>query len=135
MAHAVRANRTMTGMVSFRGMPWGVGLFLAYAFVILIGVGLSLGSVVDLALEVPITPLGLVVMALLAYTIFTITLVLQRKEAARGLALGLATLVVPAIPLLLLFGQLILAVAAVALGALLYRGLRAPSANAWLNQA
>ena len=125
----------MTAMVSVRGMPWGVGLFLAYAFVILIGVGLTLGTVVDMALEVPITPLGLVVMALLAYTIFTITLVLQRKEAARNLAMGLATLVVPAIPLLLLLGQLILAVAAVALGALLYRGLRAPAAGAWLNQA
>ena len=41
-------------------------------------------------------------MALLAYTIFTTTLVLQRKEAARGLALGLASLVVPLVPLLAL---------------------------------
>lgn len=117
-----------------RGMPWGIGLFLAYAFLILVGVGLSLGFVVDLALEVPITPLGLVVMALLAYTIFTITLVLQRKIASRTLALGLATLVVPAIPLALLAGQLILAVGAAALGLLLYRGLRSPAATAWLDQ-
>ena len=41
-------------------------------------------------------------MVLLAYTIFTITMVLQRKQAARGLALGLATLTIPAVPLLLL---------------------------------
>ena len=38
-------------------------------------------------------------MILLAYTIFTITLVLQRKQAARGLALGLASLTLPAVPL------------------------------------
>ena len=82
-------------------MPWGIGLFLVYALLILAGIGLSLGYVVDLALEVPITPLGLVVMALLAYTVFTTTLVLQRKEAARGLAIGLASLAVPAVPLAL----------------------------------
>lgn len=124
----------MAAMVNLRGMPWGIGLFLAYAFLILIGVGLSLGFVVDLALEVPITPLGLVVMALLAYTIFTITVVLQRKIASRALAIGLATLVVPAIPLALLFGQLLLAIAAVAFGVLLYRGLRSPATTAWLDQ-
>ena len=36
---------------------------------------------------------GIVLMALLAYTIFTITLVLQRKMAARGLSLGLVSLI------------------------------------------
>ena len=41
-------------------------------------------------------------MVLLAYTIFTTTLVLQRKQAARGLALGLASLTIPLVPLLLL---------------------------------
>ena len=45
---------------------------------------------------------GLVVMVLLAYTIFTTTLVLQRKQAARGLALGLASLTIPLVPLLAL---------------------------------
>lgn len=121
-------------MVSVRGMPWGVGLFLVYALVILAGAGLSLGYVVDQALQVPITLLGVVVMALLAYTIFTITLVLQRKAAGRGLALGLSTLAVPAIPLALLTGQLVLAVFVTALTALLYRGLRSPKAGAWLDQ-
>ena len=118
-----------------RGMPWGVWLFLAYALLLLGGVGLSLGYVVDLALEVPITPLGLVVMALLAYTIFTITMVLQRKEAARGLAIGLTSLAVPAIPLALLAGQLIGALLIAGIAVLLYRGLRSPAASAWLNQA
>jgi hypothetical protein len=124
----------MPRMASVRGMPWGVALFLGYAFLILAGVGLSLGYVVDLALEVPITLLGLVVMALLAYTIFTITLVLQRKAAALGLALGLTTLALPAIPLALLAGQLVPAVFVAALALLLYRGLRAPAASAWLDQ-
>jgi uncharacterized protein (DUF2062 family) len=121
-------------MPSLRGMPWGVALFLLYALLILTGVGLSLGFVIDQAQTVPVTPLGLVVMALLAYTIFTVTVVLQRKAAARGLALGLTTLALPAIPLALLFGQLIGAVLLGALAALLFRGLRTPAAGAWLDQ-
>ena len=120
--------------VSLRRMPWGVGLFLVYAFLILTGVGLSLGYVVDQAVQVPITPLGAVMMALLAYTIFTITLVLQRKAAARTLALGLSSLTVPAIPLALLYRQPIAAVFVAVLAALLYRGLRTPRASAWLDQ-
>ena len=35
----------------------------------------------------PISPIGVVVMILLAYTIFTMTLVIQRKQAGFGLAL------------------------------------------------
>jgi hypothetical protein len=121
-------------MPSLRGMPWGVALFVVYALLMLAGVGLSLGFVVDQAQTVPVTPLGLVVMALLAYTIFTVTVVLQRKAAARGLALGLTTLALPAIPLALLFGQVIGAVLLGALAALLFRGLRTPAAGAWLDQ-
>ena len=121
-------------MPSLRGMPWGVALFLLYGLAILAGVGLSLGFVVDQAQTVPVTPLGLVVMALLAYTIFTLTVVLQRKAAARGLALGLSTLALPAIPLALLYGQLIGALLLAGLAALLFRGLRAPAAVAWLDQ-
>jgi len=74
------------------------------------------------------------VMALLAYTIFTVTVVLQRKAASRNLALGLATLALPAIPLALLWGQLIAAVVVAMFAALLWRGLRAPAATAWLDQ-
>lgn len=121
-------------MVSVRGMPWGIGLFLAYAFLILAGVGLTLPGVVEQAQLVPITLLGVVLMALLAYTIFTITLVLQRKAAARSLAYGLATLAVPAIPLLLLAGQVIAAVLIGAFGILLVAGLRSPAVSAWLDQ-
>jgi hypothetical protein len=117
-----------------QGMPWGVVLFLACALLLLAGIGLSLGFVVDQAKDVPVTPLGLVVMALLAYTIFTITVVLQRKAASRGLALGLASLAVPAIPLAVLNGQLIVALVVTAVAVLLFIGLRAPAAAAWLDQ-
>jgi hypothetical protein len=116
-------------------MPWGIGFFLVYAFLVLAGAALALGPVVDRAVLIPITFEGIVLMALLAYTIFTITLVLQRKAAARGLTLGLVSLAVPAIPLALLWGQLIGAVFLAVLGLLLYRGLRAPAAQRWLDQA
>lgn len=115
-------------------MPWGVALFLVYALLLLAGIGLSLGSVVDQAENVPVTPLGLVVMALLAYTIFTVTVVLQRKAAARNLALGLATLALPAIPLALVWGQVVGAAFVAAFAGLLFRGLRSPAAAAWLDQ-
>jgi hypothetical protein len=124
-------------MVSVRRLPWGIGLFLAYAFLILAGAALALGPVVERAVLIPITFEGIVLMALLAYTIFTITLVLQRKEAARNLAIGLATLTVPAIPLALLMGGrlgIVGAIVIAVLALLLYRGLRSPAARAWLNQ-
>lgn len=113
-------------------MPGGVRLFLAYAFLILAAIGLSLRWVIDQAISAPISPLGIVWMALLAYTIFTITLVLQRKQAGRGLALGLSSLTLPAVPLLLLSGVLLaaLGVAIVAVG--LFRGLTRPEVRAYL---
>lgn len=122
-------------MLPLRGMPWGVAVFLVYALLILAGAGLALGTVVDQAIIVPITLQGVVLMALLAYTIFTVTLVLQRKAAARGLALGLTTLAVPAIPLALLAGQVIGALLIVVAALVVVRGLRAPAASAWLDQA
>lgn len=122
------------GMLSVRGMPWGVALFLVFAFLLLAGVGLALGPVVEQAVLVPITLTGVVLMALLAYTIFTITLVLQRKAAARNLALGMVTLAVPAVPLAVLANEVIGAALIVVLALVLVRGLRAPSAAAWLDQ-
>jgi hypothetical protein len=121
-------------MIMVRGMPWAVALFLVYAFLILAGVGLALGPVVEQAVLVPITLTGVVLMALLAYTIFTITLVLQRKTAARTLAFGLLTLAIPAVPLALLANQWIAALLIVAVALAVLRGLRSPAAVAWLNQ-
>ena len=119
---------------TIRQMPGGLRLFLVYALLILAGVGLGLRFVVDQAVEASVSFQGVVVMALLAYTIFTTTLVLQRKEAARGLAIGLTSLLVPLVPLLLLSRLPIEAVFVAAFGLLLVRGLLRPEVRAFLNE-
>jgi hypothetical protein len=118
-----------------RAMPGGIRLFLLYAFLILAGLGLSLRFVVDQAIAAPVSPLGVLVMVLLAYTIFTTTLVLQRKQAARGLALGLASLTIPLVPLLAVSQFAIEAIFVAALGLLLLRGLLRPEVRAYLSEA
>jgi len=115
-------------------MPGGIRLFLLYALLILAGIGLSLRSVVDLAISTPISFEGLVVMVLLAYTIFTTTLVLQRKQAARTLALGLASLTIPLVPLLALSQLVVEAIFVASLGVLLFRGLLRPEVRAYLSE-
>jgi len=74
------------------------------------------------------------VMVLLAYTIFTTTLVLQRKQAARGLALGLASLTIPLVPLLLLSRLIVEGVFVATLGLLLFRGLLRQEIRAYLSE-
>ena len=74
-------------------------------------------------------------MILLAYTIFTITLVLQRKLVARGLALGLASLTIPAIPLgffsfTLASTGIVAALFFATLALILFRGLLRPEVRA-----
>jgi len=117
-----------------RAMPGGIRLFLVYALLILAGIGISLRSVVDTAISTPVSLEGVVVMVLLAYTIFTTTLVLQRKQAARGLALGLASLTIPLVPLLALSRLIVEAIFIAALGLLLFRGLLRPEVRAYLNE-
>jgi hypothetical protein len=117
-----------------RAVPPGIWLFLGYAFLILGVLALSLRTVVDQAISAPISPIGLVVMVLLAYTIFTITLVLQRKQAARTLALGLATLTIPAVPLVLLSGFVIPALVVGVFAVALFWGLTRPSVRTYLNE-
>jgi hypothetical protein len=121
-------------MVRIREMPSGIRLFLLYAVLILAGVGVSLRFVIDLAIGAPVSGPGVVVMVLLAYTIFTTTLVLQRKEASRGLALGLASLTLPLIPFLLATGLLVQAIFVAALAVLLFRGLLRPEVRAYLSE-
>jgi hypothetical protein len=119
-----------------RQMPGGIRLFLLYAGMILVAISLSLRVVVDQAIAAPISPLGVLVMVLLAYTIFTVTLVLQRKQAARGLALGLASLTIPAVVLLAtspVHPATPFFVAALAV--LLFRGLLRPEVREYLDQA
>ncbi len=122
-------------------MPIGVRVFLVYAFAILVLIGLSLRYVIDMAISAPVSLPGVVVMVLLAYTIFTITLVLQRKEAARGLALGLSSLTIPIIAVGLFSFTVIrpdlaaaLTLFASALALVLFRGLLRPDVRPYLDQ-
>jgi hypothetical protein len=120
-------------------MPNGLRIFLAYALAIMAIIGLSLRFVVDTAVSTPVSLIGLVVMILLAYTIFTVTLVLQRKQVARGLALGLASLTLPAVPLgffsfTVASTGMAVALFCSALAILLFRGLLRPDVEAYLDQ-
>lgn len=139
-ASVARANPGLGGTMrpmlqNLRAMPGGIRLFLIYAALILVAIALSLRIVVDQAIAAPVSLLGVIVMVLLAYTIFTTTLVLQRKQAGRGLAIGLASLVIPAV--------ILLATSPVhpatpffvaAFGVLLFRGLLRPEVRAYLNE-
>ena len=115
-------------------MPGGIRLFLVYALTILFGIGISLRYVIDQAIGAPVSGPGVVVMVLLAYTIFTTTLVLQRKQAARGLALGLASLTLPLVLFLLVEGLIPHTIFCAALAALLFRGLLRDEVRAWLSE-
>ena len=121
-------------LTQLRAMPPGIRIFLGYAFLLLGVIGLSLRWVVDQAIDAPISLPGLVVMMLLAYTIFTTTLVIQRKEAGRALALGLSTLTIPAVPLAVLAAQPVFAAVVAVLAVLLFAGLTRPPVRAWLNE-
>jgi hypothetical protein len=117
-------------------MPFGVLLFLLYGGLILVGIALSMKTVVDQAAVMPISPIGVVVMILLAYTIFTMTLVLQRKQAGFALAVGLASLTIPLVLLLLVSPvHPALPVFAAAFGLLLFRGLLRPEVRTYLSEA
>jgi hypothetical protein len=117
-----------------RAMPGGIRLFLVYALTILAGIGISLRSVIDLAIGAPVSGPGVVVMVLLAYTIFTTTLVIQRKQASRALALGLASLTLPLVVYLLLLGLIPQTIFMAALAALLFRGLLRPEIRTYLSE-
>ena len=122
-------------LTNLRTMPPGIILFLAYALLILLAIGVTLPGVIALATgAMPITFQGLVVMILLAYTVFTTTLVLQRKEAAQNLALGLVSLLVPTAGLALFAGFVPFAVILLLLAVMLIRTLRGAGVRAWLSE-
>jgi hypothetical protein len=121
-------------MRQFLDMPPGVRIFLGYGFLILGGIGLSLRWVIDMAISAPVSLPGVVDMVLLAYTIFTMTLVIQRKEASRSLALGLSTLTLPTILYLLLVAQPFVAAFVALIAAALFRGLTRPAVRTWLSE-
>jgi hypothetical protein len=117
-----------------RAMPGGIRLFLVYALTIMSVIGLSLRYVIDLAIAAPVSLPGVVVMALLAYTIFTITVVLQRKQIARGLALGLSSLTLPLLAFAALSGLWLQAAVVGAVAAVLFRGLLRPEIRTYLSE-
>jgi hypothetical protein len=113
-------------------MPVGVLVFLVYGFIVLALVGLTTPLVVNQAVESPISPIGVVWMLLLAYLIFTLTLVLQRKQAGYPLAIGLSTLTVPFV-LFMYFSPAGAVGAALALliAVLVIGSLRRPTTRQW----
>jgi hypothetical protein len=119
-----------------KAMPPGVLVFLGYGFIVLSALGLTMPLVVDQAVTAPVSFIGIVWMALLAYLIFTMTLVLQRKQAAFGLSLGLTSLLLPlAVIALFAPGGFVISIAAVILFVILLLALRRPRSRAWFSEA
>jgi hypothetical protein len=120
---------------TIRAMPPGVLVFLGYAFLVLTALGLTMPVVVDQAVQAPITFIGLVWMLLLAYLIFTMTLVLQRKQAAFTLSLGLTSLLLP-LAAIMLFAPAgwIISIVAIALFVLVVWSLRRPRSREWFSE-
>lgn len=120
---------------TIREMPPGVLIFMGYCFVILTAIGLTLPLVIDEAVSAPITFIGLVVMLLLAYLIFTMTMVLQKKQAAYMLSLGLATLLLPfALVVLFAPGGYALTIVAAILFVIVVLALRRPHSREWFSE-
>jgi hypothetical protein len=127
-------NRLMLQTV--RQMPPGVLVFLGYAMLVLTALGLALPLVVEQAVEAPVSFIGLVWMVLLAYLIFTMTLVLQRKQAAYPLALGLTSLVLP-LALIVLFanGGWVASIALITGFVVIVWSIRRPRSRAWFSES
>jgi len=118
-----------------RAMPPGVLAFMGYALLVLSVLGLFMSRVIDEAVQAPISFIGVVWMALLAYLIFTMTLVLQKKQAAFGLSLGLTSLLLPLAGILFFApGGWVLSIVAIALFVLLVWALRRPRSRAWFSE-
>ena len=118
-------------LAHLRAMPLGLRVFLVYGFLLLCFLGLTMPLIVAQANTMPISPLGVLWMLLLAYLIFTLTLVLQRKQAGYGFSIGLATLSLPLIPLATVIAGLVGAVVAAGLAVVLALALRRPAVRAW----
>ena len=118
-----------------KAMPPGVLLFMGYSLLVLSILGLGMPMVIDQAIAAPVSFIGIVWMALLAYLIFTTTLVLQRKQAAFGLSMGLTSLMLPlAVIMLFAPGGFVLSIAAVVLFVIVVLGLRRPRSREWFSE-
>jgi hypothetical protein len=117
-----------------RGMPTGVLVLIGFGLLLLAGLGLTLPLVINQAIDAPVSPMGILWMLLIAYLVFTLTLVFQRKQAAWNLSLGMATLVVPLTLVLWQYASALGAVLGVVLGVLLVLALRGPRVRTWFSQ-
>ena len=117
-----------------RDMPTGVLVLIGFGLLLLAGLGLTLPLVINQAIDTPVSPMGLLWMLLIAYLVFTLTLVFQRKQAAWNLSLGMATLVVPLTLVLWQYASALGAVVGLVLGALLVLALRGPRVRTWFSQ-
>jgi hypothetical protein len=121
-------------MQELRRMPLGVGLVLTFGMVLLAGLALTLPLVVEQAVEAPVSPLGILWMLMIAYLIFTLTLVLQRKQAAWGLSVGMASLVVPLTLALWQWASVGGVLLGLGVGVALFLSLRSGPARAWFSE-
>jgi hypothetical protein len=118
-----------------KAMPPGVLLFMGYSLLVLSILGLSMPIIIDQAIAAPVSFIGIVWMALLAYLIFTMTLVLQRKQAAFGLSMGLTSLMLPlAVIMLFAPGGFVISIAAVLLFVIIVVALRRPRSRGWFSE-
>jgi len=117
-----------------RGMPTGVLVLIGFGLLLLAGLGLTLPLVINQAIDTPVSPTGLLWMLLIAYLVFTLTLVFQRKQAAWNLSIGMATLVVPLTLILWQYASALGALFGVVLGVLLVLALRGPRVRTWFSQ-
>ncbi len=125
-------NRAVLDVV--RAMPPGVRVVLAFGFLLLAGLGLTLPLVISQAVEAPVSPIGLLYMLLLAYLVFTLTLILQRKQAAWMLSLGLVSLSIPLAVVLYFWAALPGLLIGIVLAALLFWALRGERVRGWFSE-
>jgi hypothetical protein len=117
-----------------RSMPGGVKLIMGFGFILLAGVGLTLPLIVNQAVEAPVSPIGLLWMLLLAYLVFTLTLILQRKQAGWMLSVGLASLGVPIALILFFWAGVPGAIFGIGLVGVLFTSLRGERVRAWFSE-
>jgi len=115
-------------------MPNGVKFVLGFGFLLLAAVGLTLPLVIDQAVQAPVSPLGILWMLLLAYLIFTLTLILQRKQAAWMLSIGLASLAVPIAIVLYFWAGVPGAILGIGLVGMLFTALRGQRVREWFSE-
>ena len=117
-----------------RAMPGGVRIILGFGFVLLAIVGLTLPLIINQAVEAPVSAIGILWMLLLAYLIFSLTLILQRKQAAWMLSLGLASLGLPLTLILFSWAGLPGLLVGIGLTGMLFVSLRGERVRGWFNE-